>query len=555
MAERFFDLPGFSSFIENPTIQQILSEKNISILTSRQMLTYLCDIPEEFTNISPPSTKMTYDEQQEFDDKVERYRTLRANTIRDMVNAGIHMCIGEVNEHYTKEAIFYALESDSFADAVFIVKNTISPIAHSPGASPSVQYRASKIKAIVGFCIIKTIPFGSDWAAKIDLICSRMQGLSSLFIGLCLYILKQQPTAIQVASLELSNGFNNVSAYCAYRRMGFSLITNRLVNAFLSMIHMENDLTQYPTPDAIIDSIVQRPAGIDPFCDKSISEVIRRQIKSVMIMQFCLLHYAFQTPQTIRPLFILPQQLVNELRHQYHSVLFLLLEHNDPVTHKTAFEAVYHRLSPILQESIYNITTYRHFAEFFIKCLLDNVLHLTDFFTKDQLLSACDSIIQKLLAIRNPKDFYDMYLTYTGISMRTDLDHAILQDLFFAENRSEVSQRHSQTQGKLFKRNRKVSQKSSSREGSGSVPSSDQANSGQGSSASSLYSSIVSSSQGSAASSQGSVRVGKTKKNTRNLTKAQCIEAARASGPPVVDTTSCSRFGRTRKASPDKNAI
>lgn len=548
MAALFFDLPAFSSFIGEPTVQRILTEKNISILTSRQLLDYLCNVPEEFTTITRPA-RMTPDEQQAFDDKVERYRNLRINTIKDMINAGINMCISEVNEFYTKEAIFDALmKNDSLSDAVFILKNVVSPISHSPSASPSVHYRKRKIKAIVGFCIIKTIPVAAQWAAKIDLICSRMQGLSSIFIGLFLYILKQQPTAIQVASLQVSNGFENVSAYCAYRRMGFSLVTNRPVNATLQLVHMENDLAQYPAPDAIIDSIIQRSDAVDPFCDKGISEVIRKQIKSVMVMQFCLLHYAFQTQTATPPLLILPRDMLDALRNQSYSVLFLLLEQNDPVTRKTAFEAAYKRISPILQESIYDITTYKHFAEYFIKSLLDNFFHITDFFTQDQLLSACDSIIQKLLAIRTPKDFYAMYLAYTGITMRDALDHAALQDLFFADNRSEASQRHSQTQGKLFKRNRPVSQKSSSREGSGSVPSSDLANSGAGSLVSSLHSSAAS-------SPNSSAKNGKTKKNKKNLSKAQCIEAALASGPPVVDTTSCSRFWRTRKTSPDKNAI
>jgi hypothetical protein len=445
----FFQDPGFSDFVNHPRIAQLMTEKNIQFMNVKDFMSnFLMNDPDEL--VTPRIGARLPLDQAIHDGQVERYKKLPRELFTALNILLMKTCSTKVDPIYTAGVVEKCFEPDSGYEMVFVVKKSVSPVSPK---SPGTMFRNMKMKAVLGFCVVFIKPTGSrgDLVAKVDLICSKAHGLSNLMLGLYLHIIKSRPNFVPMGGLEVSDGYNNPSAYCAYRRMRFEVPVDSPSGDTVQMVYMETDL-EHETSESIIDLVFQPRAPVEAFCDKSLTNaIIKDEIRKVLVMRFCFLHPSIQIASASKPK--MPVDILAPLMSTRYSVLFLLLEPADDRSRHTVFEEYYKDLLQRKGDKVLTLVSYVSIAEQFIKeCVLGTV-YFTSFLTEKQLAANCDKIIHKITSLtNNPHNFNSLYFQYTGIQASDIVDHDTLQELFLSKNRSAISATMSQTQGALFKR-------------------------------------------------------------------------------------------------------
>jgi hypothetical protein len=206
------------------------------------------------------------------------YQRKEYEVLTQLLAMNATMCQGQVNIGYTKGSTHRSIATATSDYDILAI------IDQDPPASIIHADKTREINTIVGFIIAQRgeCPKYPD-AYVVNLICTRVSGISKLLLGGYLYAIKSQPHLLQLGILELAGAFGNLDGYCAYGGVGFvidsDIFTPELeaslkqkksktqliekkpqnmipcLNYSSDMLPMSVNLTQYTSKEAIIATL------------------------------------------------------------------------------------------------------------------------------------------------------------------------------------------------------------------------------------------------------------------------------------------------------------
>jgi hypothetical protein len=238
---------------------------------------------------SAPPNVSSYDielKRKRAEDRALDYDKKTQDVLDQLMDMNSRMCEKQVNTHYTIGSTHNAISTYNF--------DIIAIIDTDPNVSIYDRDKSKQINEVVGFLIAQKgeCPKYPD-AYVINLICTRVTGISKLLLGCYLFAIKcaESKGIMQRGILELAGAFSNIDGYCAYGGLGFAIDpdiftvepktvidTTTLVDTATpclqysnDMLPMPVDLSEYNDKDDIIETL-KSGAGAKKFGTKSICQ-------------------------------------------------------------------------------------------------------------------------------------------------------------------------------------------------------------------------------------------------------------------------------------------
>jgi len=263
-SQRLFDKKTLSSIMRNPQIRG--KYKDYLLYNKDDMLRYIAN------SIFFRETDVYCMDKDNCEQKVKREQ---GPYIQKILNMVAHMC-KRMSYEYITFMFNESFKDNSGYEILFIIKRT------NPDKKTRRLGKITDLSTIEGFLIVKKgACVRYPWEYMVEIICTKVQGISSFLLGACLYTIKEKSTLEDSTvgyrvMLKSMDGFENLAAYCGYRKMGFAInpdIYATTANGVICAKEESGNLpmtldTFYIELDDIVHRMVHTSSKKDPICDR-----------------------------------------------------------------------------------------------------------------------------------------------------------------------------------------------------------------------------------------------------------------------------------------------
>lgn len=181
-----------------------------------------------------------------------------------------------MSHEYITSMFNESFKDNSGYEILFIIKRT------NPDKKTRRLGKTTDLSTMEGFLIAKKGECRRyPWQYMVEIICTKVRGISSFLLGACLLTIKKKSTLEDSTvgykvMLKSMDGFENPAAYCGYRKMGFSLDPDIYVTTPNGIRCTTKEPQNLPMTldtfsiefDDIVHHMVHTSSKKDPICDR-----------------------------------------------------------------------------------------------------------------------------------------------------------------------------------------------------------------------------------------------------------------------------------------------